>query len=51
MISKRFAQFIALEGIDNAGKTTVAEKLKELLEEKGYKAIISKEFSSSYGKI
>jgi len=51
MTSKNIPYFIVLEGIDNAGKTTVAKKLKEWLERSGYKAVISKEFSSSYGDI
>lgn len=42
---------IALEGIDNAGKTTLAKKLVDDLKEQNFNAIISKELTTDVGKI
>jgi len=43
---------IAVEGIDGAGKTTIANHLCDLLSKKGYKCIVLKEPSESiYGKM
>lgn len=40
---------IALEGIDNAGKTSIAEKLVSYFQGKGTQAIISKELTTRVG--
>jgi dTMP kinase len=43
---------IALEGIDGAGKTTIANHLCDFLSKKGYKCVVLKEPSESiYGKM
>lgn len=40
---------IAFEGIDNSGKTTVSDELVKLLNNRGLRTLLRKEFSSSYG--
>lgn len=40
---------IVLEGIDNAGKTSIAEKLMDYYEKKGKIAILSKELTTKVG--
>ena len=42
---------IALEGIDNSGKTTIAKRLERDLVSKDYNVIISKELTSDVGKL
>ena len=42
---------IALEGIDNSGKTTLAESLLEYLLQKGIRAKLTKELTSPIGQI
>jgi len=41
---------IALEGIDNSGKTTLAESLSEYLLQKGIRAKLTKELTSPIGQ-
>jgi dTMP kinase len=51
-VDKRSNMIIAVEGIDGAGKTTIANHLCDLLSKKGYKCIVLKEPSESiYGKM
>ena len=40
---------IALEGIDNAGKTSVAQILEKKFIEKGKVTVVSKELTTSVG--
>lgn len=42
---------IALEGIDNCGKTTLCEALATAFENRGQRTVVSREFSTEYGKI
>jgi dTMP kinase len=42
---------IAFEGIDNAGKTTIADCLQRRLLEKGSKVVVTKELTSKVGEI
>ena len=41
--------FIALEGIDGSGKSTQAQKLKEILEKKGRKVVVRNPFEGEIG--
>ena len=41
--------FIALEGIDGRGKSTQAQKLKEILEKKGRKVVVRNPFEGEIG--
>ena len=43
--------YIVLEGIDNAGKTTIATELESQISQNGYKVKISKELTTEVGKI
>ena len=42
---------IVLEGLDNAGKTTIANRLKEDLEKRGYDVEYTREFETIIGKL
>ena len=42
---------VALEGIDNAGKTTVCTELAKVLEKCGRRVHVTKEFSTDYGQV
>jgi len=44
---KKRGMLVAIEGIDGTGKTTLAEKLKNWLESRGFKAVVVKEPGNS----